>query len=367
VARPAARMSLRLEAAADARDVAVSLTLEHGETLAVLGPNGAGKSTVLGMLAGLVRPDRGRATLGGDVLFDLPGRWQPPHLRGVALLAQDALLFPHLSVRANVAFGPRASGAPRAEAAERADEWMRRTATADFAHRRPAELSGGQAQRVAIARALAAEPRLLLLDEPLSALDVAVAAEVRGMLAGVLAGRTTVLVTHDALDAYLLADRVAVMHDGRVVEEGPTRRVLERPRHPFTAELSGLTLVRGVRTPGGMRTDDGMLLSGHAAEPVAPGAPVLAAVRPSAVRLAATATGAPDAATPDAATPDAATATASSIAATVTALEPQADLVRVRTDRLDALVPPADVADLRLRVSSPVTLTVPPTAVTVYP
>jgi molybdate transport system ATP-binding protein len=340
-------MSLHLDAALDARDVAVSLSLADGETLALLGPNGAGKSTVLGMLAGLVRPDRGRATLGGDVLFDLPATWQPPHRRGVALLAQDPLLFPHLTVRHNVAFGPRSSGASRAEATGRADEWMRRTATDAFADRRPAELSGGQAQRVAVARALAAEPRLLLLDEPLSALDVAVAADVRGTLSDVLAGRTTVLVTHDALDAYLLADRVAVMHDGRVVEEGPTRRVLERPRHPFTAELSGLTLVRGVRTPDGMRGDDGMTLLGQATERIEPGTPVLAAVRPSAVRLTAAGTG--------------------SVAATVTALEPQADLVRVRTDRLDALVAPADVADLRLRVGARVGLVVPASAVTLYP
>jgi molybdate transport system ATP-binding protein len=229
---------------------------------------------------------------------------------------------------------------------------MRRTGTGAFAERRPSELSGGQAQRVAIARALAAEPSLLLLDEPLSALDVSVAAEVRGTLADVLSGRTTVLVTHDALDAYLLADRVAVMHDGRVVEEGPTRQVLERPRHPFTAELSGLTLLRGVGTPEGLRTGDGMVV--RAAEVVSPvvGSPALAAVRPSAVRLVA---------------PEQASAwSADSVTATVTALEPQADLVRVRTDRLDALVPPAVVADLRLHLGAPVALVVPPEAVTVY-
>ncbi|SDH25838.1 molybdate transport system ATP-binding protein [Leifsonia sp. 98AMF] len=345
-------MSLHLAASLAARDVAVELTVADGETLALLGPNGAGKSTVLGMLAGLVRPDEGRATLGDHTLFDLPGAWRPPHQRGVALLAQDALLFPHLSVRDNVAFGPRSSGAGRADARERADEWMRRTATAEFADRRPAELSGGQAQRVAVARALAAEPRLLLLDEPLSALDVAVAAELRGTLAGVLAGRTTVLVTHDALDAYLLADRVAVMHEGRVVEQGPMRQVLERPRNPFTAELSGLTLVAGARTADGLVTGDGMRLRGTAVERVEVGARALAAVRPSAVRVL------PDGDGSD--RPE-------RIHATVTGLEPQADLVRVRTDRLDALVPPADVADLRLRVGDRVTLDVPPAAATVYP
>jgi molybdate transport system ATP-binding protein len=201
---------------------------------------------------------------------------------------------------------------------------------------------------VAIARALAAEPSLLLLDEPLSALDVAVAADLRGMLATVLTGRTTVLVTHDALDAYLLADRVAVMHGGRVVEQGPTRQVLERPRHPFTAELSGLTLLAGVRADEGLRTDDGMRIRGTIAVPVAVGAPALAAIRPSAVRVLAGRVG-------------------GAIPATVTGLEPQADLVRVRTDRLDALVPPAVVADLRLRVGDPVALDVPSDAVTVYP
>ncbi|WP_431220746.1 sulfate/molybdate ABC transporter ATP-binding protein [Leifsonia xyli] len=352
-------MSLSLTASHAARDVAVSLRVADGETLALLGPNGAGKSTVLGMLAGLVRPDTGRAALGDDVLFDLPRAWRPPHLRGVALLAQDALLFPHLTVRGNVAFGPRSTGASRAEAAERADEWMRRTGTTAFADRRPSELSGGQAQRVAIARALAAEPSLLLLDEPLSALDVSVAADVRGMLADVLAGRTTVLVTHDALDAYLLADRVAVMHDGRVVEEGTTRQVLERPQHPFTAELSGLTLLRGERTPDGLETPDGMRVRGDAVAPVAVGSPALAAVRPSAVRVLGV--GAAGASVPGASVP------AVSVRAAVTALEPQADLVRIRTARLDALVPPAVVADLRLRIGDPVTLEVPPSAVSVYP
>jgi molybdate transport system ATP-binding protein len=345
-------VSLHLAASLAARDVAVELTVADGETLALLGPNGAGKSTVLGMLAGLVRPDEGRATLGDQTLFDLPGTWRPPHQRGVALLAQDALLFPHLSVRDNVAFGPRSSGAGRADARERADKWMRRTATVEFADRRPNELSGGQAQRVAVARALAAEPRLLLLDEPLSALDVSVAAELRGTLAGVLAGRTTVLVTHDALDAYLLADRVAVMHEGRVVEQGPMRQVLERPRNPFTAELSGLTLVAGARTADGLVTGDGMRLRGTAVERVEVGARALAAVRPSAVRVL------PDGDGSD--RPE-------RIHATVIGLEPQADLVRVRTDRLDALVPPADVADLRLRVGDRITLDVPPAAATVYP
>jgi molybdate transport system ATP-binding protein len=252
-----------------------------------------------------------------------------------------------------VEFGPRAAGATRAEAAARADGWLRRTGTAPFADRHPAELSGGQAQRVAIARALAAEPRMLLLDEPLSALDVSVAAELRAVLGDVLTGRTTVLVTHDALDAYLLADSVAVMHDGRVVEQGPTREVLERPRHPFTAELSGLTLVSGRRTADGMLSDEGMRLSGAVDVTVAEGARVLAAVRPSAVRIVDSGSRA--------------RAGSSAVPATVTALEPQADLVRVRTDRLSALVAPAIVADCQLTVGAAVWLDVPPDAVSIYP
>lgn len=346
-------MSLALVATHEERDVSVELTVRAGETLALLGPNGAGKSTVLGMLAGLVRPDTGRAALDGNVLFDLPRTWSPPHRRGVALLAQDALLFPHLTVRHNVEFGPRSSGAGRSDARERADAWLHRTGTAPFADRHPGSLSGGQAQRVAIARALAAEPRLLLLDEPLAALDVAVAAELRGMLAEVLRDRTTVLVTHDVLDAYLLADRVAVLHEGRVVEHGDTRRVLERPHHPFTADLSGLTLLTGGRTPAGLVTADGLRVHGTAADHIPVGTPVAAVVRPSAVAIAAPAAPAPPA--------------LNRIPSRVTGLEPHADLVRVRTTTLTALVPPAAVADAALSIGSPVDLLVASEDVVIHP
>jgi molybdate transport system ATP-binding protein len=353
-------VSLTLSATHRERDVSVELSLHAGETLALLGPNGAGKSTVLGILAGLVRPDTGRAALDGEVLFDLPRTWTPPHRRGVALLAQDALLFPHLTVRHNVEFGPRSTGADRADARERAETWMHRTGTASFADRHPGSLSGGQAQRVAIARALAAQPRLLLLDEPLAALDVAVAAEVRGMLAQVLGDRTTVLVTHDVLDAYLLADRVAVLHEGRVVEHGETRRVLERPRHPFTADLSGLTLLTGGRTATGLVTADGLRLHGTATEHIPVGAAVAAVIRPSAVSIAAPASAghAPASAARDG---------GNRIPSRVTALEPHADLVRVRTTTLAALVPPAAVADAALRIGSPVELVVPAEDVVIHP
>lgn len=358
-------MTLRLRAAVTERDVEVELAVETGGTLALLGPNGAGKSTALGLLAGLVRPDSGTARLDDVTLFDVSADgarrvWTPPHRRGVALLAQDPLLFPHLSVRHNVEFGPRSTGDSREGARERARTWLARTGTTHLAERRPDDLSGGQAQRVAIARALATEPRLLLLDEPLAALDVSVAAELRGMLADVLAERTTIVVTHDALDAYLLADRVAVLHDGRVVEEGPTRRVLERPRYAFTAELSGLTLLTGHRSAEGITTEDGLSLRGVVAEPIAVGSRTNAVVRPSAVRVG------PDGVVPRADASDALTAEVNRIPATVIALEPQADLVRVRTDRLDALVSPARVADLSLAPGRSVTLSVDAADVPVY-
>ncbi|ERK69025.1 TOBE domain protein, partial [Leifsonia aquatica ATCC 14665] len=197
------------------------------------------------------------------------------------------------------------------------------------------------------ARALAAEPRLTLLDEPLASLDVGVAAELRLTLAEVLADRTAVLVTHDVLDAYLLADRVAVLHEGTVVEQGPTREVLARPRHPFTAEIAGLSLLTGRRTDHGIRTDDGLELAGTESEPIGAGMPVTAVIRPSAVGLHPAGSG--------------------GIPARVTALEPRDDLVRVRTDRLTALLPAAIVAELRLAPGTPVALRVAPGDVAIAP
>ncbi|MFF1635776.1 sulfate/molybdate ABC transporter ATP-binding protein [Leifsonia sp. NPDC058248] len=347
-------MSLHLEATVTERGVDVALDLADGQTVAVLGPNGAGKSTVLGMLAGLVRPDTGHATLGQDTLFDLPWVWTPPHRRGIALLAQEPLLFPHLSVRHNVEFGPRTGRASRADARAAAERWLEEADAAEFADRRPSELSGGQAQRVAIARALAAEPRLLLLDEPLSALDVSVTSSVRQMLARVLADRTAVVVSHDALDAYLLADSVIVLHDGRIAEQGPTRSVLERPRHPFTAELTGVTLLTGRRTASGLLTDEGTPIAASAVEPVAPDERVAAIVGPAEVRVESIHTREPSA------TGD------NRLRAIVRDLEPRGDLVRVRTDSLPALVPPGVVAELSLGPGVAVTLAFPASSVTLY-
>ena len=221
-----------------------------------------------------------------------------------------------------------------------------------YANRRPHELSGGQQQRVAIARALATEPQVLLVDEPLSALDVEAAPEVRDLLRRVLAERTTVLVTHEVLDAALLADRVAVMDAGRVVDTGETTRVLSRPRSDFGARFAGLNLVRGVASDGVLLMADGRLLHGLAESPVADGQPMAAVVAPSAVSIHLTHPhGSPR----------------NSLDAVVTELEPHGHLVRVRTDLFSADVTPAAVAELRLHRGSAVVLAVKATEVHLHP
>lgn len=235
-------MSLHFEAQHIARHFDLSLSVEKGETVAVLGPNGAGKSTLLELLAGILTPDRGNVSLDGAVLFDRTHS-VPAHRRGVSLLAQEPLLFPHLSVLDNVAFGPRSSGASRAQSHSTARYWLDEVDASEFAARRPGRLSGGQAQRVAVARALASDPQLLLLDEPLAALDATVVPTMRAMLARVLTDRTSIIVTHDVVDAYTLADRVIVLESGHLVDSGPTREVLARPRTTFAAALVGLNLL----------------------------------------------------------------------------------------------------------------------------
>lgn len=351
-------MSLHLTASLAERGFDLTLDLADGERLAILGANGAGKSTLLALLAGTLAPDAGRAELAGRVLFDLAaGAWLPPHARGVALLAQDALLFPHLSVVENVEFGPRATRIGRAAARERAEHWLSEVGAAELAGRRPSELSGGEAQRVAIARALATEPALLLLDEPMAALDVSVAPALRRVLRRVLADRTTVLVTHDPLDALLLSDRVLVLVDGRVVEQGPTGLVLQQPRDRFTAGLAGLNLLRGSAAAGGLLTDSGFVLHGVAAEPLSPGEPAAAAFSPTAVSIYLV----PPQGSPRNLLP-----------VTVAELEPRGGIVRVRADDHRGDVIAADVtvqaaAELDLYPGREVVFSLKATAVALYP
>jgi len=271
------------------RDVDIAFSVAAGEVLAVLGPNGAGKSTVLHVIAGLLRPDGGVVRLGQRILTDTAaGVSVPTHRRRVGLLLQDPLLFPHLSVAANVAFAPRSTRRGRRAAQAGARHWLQQLDAMELADRKPRQLSGGQAQRVAIARALAGEPAALLLDEPMAGLDVTAAAALRGVLRRVLAadGRCAVLVTHDILDVLTLADRVLVIEGGRVIEAGPAAAVLGAPRSVFGARLAGLNLVTGIAEPGGaVRSPEGRRWYGRPDPAVVPGGAAVAVFSPAAVSV----------------------------------------------------------------------------------
>jgi molybdate transport system ATP-binding protein len=262
--------------------VDVDLAVADGEVLAVLGPNGAGKSTVLRVLAGLLAPDAGRVVVDGDS-WDDGAVHLPTHRRRVGMVFQDYLLFPHLSALENVAFGLRTRGTGRADARRQAAGWLQRVGLADLGDRRPGQLSGGQAQRAALARALAPDPALLLLDEPLSALDARTRLTVRAELRRHLAAfpGSTVLVSHDPVDAMALADRVVVLEDGRVVQEGTPADVAKRPRTDYVARLVGLSLLPGTGQGTTVRLDGG----GTVAVAEEAGGPVFVAVRPESVAL----------------------------------------------------------------------------------
>lgn len=240
---------LDVRAVVESRSLDVELAVEPGRVLAVLGANGAGKSTLLHVITGLLVPDAGHVRAGERVLTDVAmGIHIATHARRVGLLMQDPLLFPHLSVVANVAFGPRSGKQMgRKEARRSALRWLGEVDAGEFAERMPRQLSGGQAQRVALARALAAEPDILLLDEPMAGLDVAVASAMRRVLLRVLNrdGRCAVLVTHDLIDVVTLADHVVVLEAGRIVEAGATAEVLGSPRSRFGARFAGVNLVAG--------------------------------------------------------------------------------------------------------------------------
>ncbi|CAL9380380.1 ABC transporter ATP-binding protein [Streptomyces sp. enrichment culture] len=229
VARPAFRLD-------------ITLTAAPGEVLALLGPNGAGKTTALRALAGLTRLTAGHLHLDGTPLHHTP-----PESRPVGVVFQDYLLFPHLTALDNVAFGPRCQGTPKPQARAQAAQWLSRMGLADHTATKPRHLSGGQAQRVALARALAVRPRLLLLDEPLAALDARTRLDVRAQLRHHLADfeAVAVLVTHDPLDAMVLADRLVVIEDGLIVQEGTPSDIARRPRTDYIARLVGLNLYRG--------------------------------------------------------------------------------------------------------------------------
>jgi len=285
-------------------DFALGLALHvaPGQILAVLGPNGAGKTSLLRALAGLTPITAGRITVGESTWDDADrGLSLTTEDRRVGLVFQDYRLFPHLTVRDNVAFAARARGAGRDRARRDATTVLDRLGIAELADRRPAVLSGGQAQRVALARALASRPRLLLLDEPLAALDARTRLEIRGELRRYLAefSGPTILVTHDPLEAMVLADRILVIEGGRAVQEGTPAMVARRPATEYVAQLVGLNLYSGTLADRATRRidlDDGSSLyaAGHdrdePADAEARGVPMvgtrmLVALSPTAISL----------------------------------------------------------------------------------
>lgn len=265
--------------------LAVDFDLDDGAVLAVLGPNGSGKSTLLRSLNGLQPIDRGSISLDGTLVDDVDQSiFVLPERRQIGMMFQDSLLFENLDVLENIAFGLRAKGQHRKAARHTARLWLERLALDELLSRRPSQLSGGQAQRVALARALATEPRVLLLDEPTSSLDVVAKAEIRRDLVRLRNERpvTTIVVTHDPLDAFALADHVLVLEQGRVVQSGELDDVAAHPKSRHVADMVGLSILRGNVHDGVLTTPAGVSLSVPADTPSGPS---IASIRPASVSL----------------------------------------------------------------------------------
>ncbi|RZU19954.1 molybdate transport system ATP-binding protein [Kribbella rubisoli] len=337
--------------------LSVDLTVEPGEVVALLGPNGAGKTTALRAIAGLLALDGGRIALDTSVWDEPPRIFRTPDRRPIGVVFQDYLLFNHLSCLENVAFGLRARGVEKQTARAEAARWLETVGLSEYARTRPRALSGGQAQRVALARALATDPELLLLDEPLAALDASTTLHVRAELGQHLRrfeGRT-LLVTHDPLDAMVLADRLVIIENGQVVQEGKPTEVAHRPRTNYVAQLVGLNLYRGTAAGTTVTLADNATIT--LAEPAT--GPVHVAFPPTAVSLYTTApSGSPRNTWP----------------AVVTGIEQHAHTVRVRlnaspTGPADLLadITPAAVADLHLTPGQTLQTTLKATEVHTYP
>ena len=265
-------------------DLDMAFSIGEGEVVALLGPNGAGKTTLLRAVAGLVPLSSGHVGLDGQVLEDATTRqYVPTERRPIGFVFQDYLLFPHLNVLENVAFGLHARGMSGPVAAQKAARWLDRVGLKSYAAAKPAELSGGQRQRVALARALAPDPRLLLLDEPLAALDATTRAEVRRDLKRHLDSFQGIrlVVTHDPLEAVALADRLIVMENGRLVQTGTAAEVTEHPKSQYVADLVGVNLLRGAADHGSVRLAGGHVVAAAEAEV----GDVFAVVHPRAVSI----------------------------------------------------------------------------------
>ncbi|GIX13092.1 MAG: ABC transporter ATP-binding protein [Paracoccaceae bacterium] len=298
---------------------AIDLTIPHGSYCCLVGPSGCGKTTILRMIAGHEQPTEGDIRIGGDPVVGLP-----PVRRGTAMMFQNYALFPHLNVRDNVAFYLKMRGVAKAERRARADEMLARVQLDHLADRMPAQLSGGQQQRVALARALITNPRVLLLDEPLSALDEFLRLRMRGELKGLQneLGITFVHVTHTQPEAIALADMVVVMDHGRIEQAGPAEEIFARPRTPYVARfMGGQNVLAGIaaREGGGLSltTPEGWVFHAPATHPEArDGQPWAMAIRRDRIALSRGA-GEPGALGPNA------------VAGTVTATEYQGTFVKV--------------------------------------
>ncbi len=329
----------------------IDLDAIDGEVIGLIGPNGAGKSTTLRAIAGLLPITTGTIAIGDAVVADTRTH-VPAHRRGVGYVFQDQLLFPHLSVADNVAFGPRAKGSSRRVAARNAREWIDRLDLGDLAKRKPGQLSGGQAQRVAIARALASNPRILLLDEPTAALDASVAMGLRTLLRDHLSAfaGVSLVVTHTALDAMVIADRLVVLDGGSIVQSGTPADVAARPRTQHVAILVGLNLVHGTADHGVVALPGGGDLV--AAEPLS--GSIFASFPPTAVSLfSERPAGSPRNSWPG----------------TVVSIAPHGDAVRVQLDAalpLMADITPSALAAMRLAAGDTVWASVKATEVSVY-
>ncbi len=322
----------------DGFSLEIDLHIEPGTTVALLGPNGAGKSTTVDVLSGALSLDAGRIALGEHVLDDpATDTFVPPEHRHIGIVFQDYLLFDHLDVQANVAFGPQSQGVSAEAAGSTAQSYLDLLGIGDLAGRRPPSLSGGQAQRVALARAMASEPRLLLLDEPLAALDIETRTQLRRGLQQHLDRYEgpRLLITHDPTDAFLLADRIYILEAGSVTQTGTPDEIRRQPATRYAAALAGLNLFSGVN-------DDGVVVLDNfdftfASADTKTTGPVLLTIRPNAIALHGTEPhGSPR----------------NSWRTTVATLEPLGDITRVVLDLpipLSVDITPGAVAAMELR------------------
>ncbi len=332
----------------------IALAVAEGQVVALLGPNGAGKTTALRALAGLQPLSAGHIRLADQTLDD-PGRnlFIPPEKRPIGVVFQDYLLFPHLSILDNIAFGPRRHGTPKAQARAQAAAWLDRMGLSGYAGRKPRQLSGGQAQRAALARALAVNPQLLLLDEPLAALDARTRVDTRAELHRHLHQHdgATLIITHDPLDAMMLADHLVVIEQGRIVQQGGAATITAQPRTDYIARLVGLNLYQGtsagttVTLTGGFTLTTAEALTGN----------VFAAFAPAAVSLH---TGRPEG------------SPRNTWQATITGIHRHGDNLRIQLDgpiATAADVTPAAVAHLRLSPGQQIWAAVKATETRAYP